>query len=57
MSFVLSGAADDACVVLGSERGEYGALDGADGMKELSLALEQIPLRSGRDLPSVQTLQ
>lgn len=57
MSFVLSEAAGDACVVLGSERGEYGALDGADGRKKLSLALEQIPLRAGRDLPSVQTLQ
>lgn len=40
MSFALSGAAGDAGVVLSSAGGEYGALDRADGRKELSLALE-----------------
>lgn len=57
MSFALSGAAGDAGVVLGSVGGEYGALDGADGRKELSLTLEQIPLWAGRDFPSVWILQ
>lgn len=55
MSFALSGAAGDARVVLSCRR--YGALDRADGRKELSLALEYIPLRAGRDFPSVWTLQ
>lgn len=40
VSFAVSGAAGDACVVLGSAGGEYGALAGADGRKEFSLALE-----------------
>ena len=57
MGFALSGAADVACVVLGSAGGEHSAPNGADGRKELSPALKQIHLRAGRAFSSGWTLQ
>lgn len=47
MGFALSGAADVACVGLGSVGAELSAPNGADRRKELSLALKQIHLKSG----------
>lgn len=52
MGFALSGAADVACVGLGSVGAELSAPNGADRRKEFSLALKQIHLKSGERFSS-----